>query len=484
MNGAKLCDRCGHSYNNHSDGFHGPCRTCLTCDHFVESLDSRYRVRFRHMLKWTRNWLKLDHRHSMKRLKELYKSLRYEIGYFGYCPCKKAIILVDNSSTEVARVSDGLVCARCGRCRSCCSCKVCTECHKTRRRDEYCKSCKLCIASNNCCKCIQCSLCDKKCGGDQCYNCGHCNACCISKKCECLCFIGTRVPRVSQKPVFHTPAINQHKVNPMKRFLSAEIEVASIGARGVGSTLYDLVKKWGGSIVRDGSLPESGFEVNTSPAGGDVFINQVQEICDKINALKPLVDYTCGLHIHIDARDFSYYDIRRLVKVYAAIEMGLFDMVPEERQHSKYCRPCGVKYASAIAAGRLPYSKVKSDVISSVYKKKSSQVVKYSKYNNARYSALNLHSWFYRGTIESRIFDGTTNPTIISNFGILWSFIMEYALHTADEEVIRDMVGNPLQCLRKVVKDDKKMLDFIMNRVVDFGALESKNEVRGLTWPL
>lgn len=53
-------------------------------------------------------------------------------------------------------------------------------------------------------------------------------------------------------------------------------------------------------------------------------------------------------HVHIDARDFNHWDMRRLVMVYAKIEDALFAMVPEARRESRYCSPCGEAYLASI----------------------------------------------------------------------------------------------------------------------------------------
>src|SRR6185369_17750971 len=147
--------------------------------------------------------------------------------------------------------------------------------------------------------------------------------------------------------------------------------------------------------------------------------------------------------------DMKYYEIRRFVRVYAAIEDALFSMVSPERikgvmdndgKLHQYCQPCGKKYIAAIEEGRLPYDKIKSDVITSVYAGPSTQNLRHKKRGDGipRYNALNLHSWFYRGTIEARMFDGTLDADSIIKWGILWAMIGDYVVGSTDEQVAKD----------------------------------------------
>lgn len=286
------------------------------------------------------------------------------------------------------------------------------------------------------------------------------------------------------EPEFYKPTLKQHTINPTSRFIATEIEVA--GIRGFGKPIYEIVRKWKGGTVGDGSLPECGFEINSAPAGGDLYVNQVNEICAEIKKQDGFIDKNCGLHIHIDARDMNYYEIRRLVRVYATIEDALFTMVPADRidgviapdgKLHQYCRPCGKSYLASIEQGKLPYEKVKADVISSVYEGTSTKDYRHRKRHTSRYNALNLHSWFYRGTIECRMFNGCIEPEPIISWGILWALIIDYAAKNSDEKIAEEMKGSSIECLLKLIGDNKRISDFIRSRVAFYSA-QKKIEVK------
>lgn len=245
--------------------------------------------------------------------------------------------------------------------------------------------------------------------------------------------------------------------------------------------IFNVVKKWQGAIVDDGSLPQSGCEINTAPANGDKFVQQMTELGAALKAQGAKVNNQCGLHVHVDARDFTYYDLRRLLLAYTKIENALFSIVAPERIHSRYCRPCATGYAKNL--NRPEQNKdSKKRIISNIYGADlaNGQIsadfmhnLRNHKYNNARYSALNIHSWYFRGTIECRMHQGSKNPKHIINWGILWAGILDYAMKTP-ESVIKQLPTGLESLIQMAPNNEVK--DWIVERSVKFKKItEARN---------
>lgn len=468
------CWRCGCGFNDHRGALDGrtSCRNCgVSCSEFM-TMEQGQRLEFFKSYKWYRGWVKHNKFRKISRIRFIMESLGNDKRYKSNCvKCNVPTITNGAYSAAFAKKSDGLACKECRRCSSCCDCKVCKKCNVNSPLETMCKLCNKCN-KKWCCLCKVCYGCKIECGDDYCRNCERCNDCCLINK-DCLDI--NRVPFYTSNnrpPHFcKAPTLKEHIYNPTSRYIAAEIEVAKI--RGHGRPIYNKVKEWGGAIVYDGTLPENGFEINTAPASGDVFVNQINDICKELKNQNAGINESCGLHIHIDARDLNYYDIRRLVRVYAAIENILFGMVPSDRHKSKYCQPCGERYLSAIEEGRLPYDKVKTDVIKSIYANDgSTKGMKHKKRQAAHYYALNLHSWFHRGTIECRMFNGTIDPVIINNWAIMWARIVDYAAKTDDDVIAKTMALKNFSCLAKILEKDSKIIEFVSNRIIRYGSRE------------
>ncbi len=353
-------------------------------------------------------------------------------------------------------------CERCARCPAHCGCATCTSCSSRVDSDAYCGDCEQC---HSCCECIHCARC-----GDACEStCGDCDRC--SDCCECS---EDRGVELTENPLtFHTPDRTQRKRNPSARHLSVEIEVAGLTHKDQGYRIDHVVDDWSASVVEDGSLPDEGFEINTAPAGGDLFVEQIQDFDAAFKHAGTKITNACGLHVHIDARDFSYYDIRRLVRVYARIEYALFDMVPGRRRTGTYSKPCGRIYLDAIegAAGLVPrgHKMLKKSVFETLYPGNSERSycsARRRKYESARYYALNLHSWLLRGTVECRLFNGTALADKIIPWGRMWAMILDWvATHTdTDAEALLARHTNPRAVLAELVGWDREIMRFASAR--------------------
>lgn len=258
-------------------------------------------------------------------------------------------------------------------------------------------------------------------------------------------------PRMFSYPlVFHRgrPA----RALPSSRFAAVEIEVqgcSSAAHRGDGS-LGDLAsKKWSFSVVRDGSLGSYGFEINTAPASGTAFIEQVNDICRVLNDNAARVDRACGLHIHLDGRGLTPVEVLRFTRVSNAIRDAVTMVLPPSRHAggNSYCIPYPSGFERTLSMWPLgdTYDSRFVNLAKAVYGsgdehardsiRTMPDVAPYSsqKYASNRYWWINLHSWFHRGTIEVRSHSGTTSPRKIVMWAAFWCALVDRVCRMTDE---------------------------------------------------
>lgn len=408
-------------------------------------------------------------------------------------PCKCARCI------EV-RAKNHLYCIHCDKsgplsdfCPTCHACPACTrehhlDCQHCGRRVctyDFCYNCLNCKKHD---QCIDCSRCHKKArvgfGGLGCKKCKICSRCGLCKcqiesiyrktqlarkeyerrasVADIILMDGTAVNRA--RVPFHQSSKLEFKKNPLKRFLSVEIEVAGLDPKRNANPLTlnlttleinEAVCKWRGRLVEDVSLPSTGFEINTAPANGDKFIHQIDEICAALQKFGATTENKtdqrkriacCGLHVHVDARDFGYMDLKKFLMIYEMIEDDLYRMLPGYRRASHFCQRCGKKYGMMVRANKpIPPDKkkkspdpLKASLITAVYGNKAKVPDRSGKRvctQECRYSAVNLHQYWYRGTIEFRHFYGTVDPKLIKSWAILVGGILEYAIVTSDRQL-------------------------------------------------
>lgn len=136
-------------------------------------------------------------------------------------------------------------------------------------------------------------------------------------------------------------------------------------------------------------------------------VTDVLNTCAKVNS-------SCGLHIHhgINAME----DLRRLVKAWFRLEEALFQIVPESRKNNRYCQRWAAWYHAPVIT--------------------DDETVRdwHNRHIAERYSALNLESYWIRGTVEFRFHSGTIDYDKIVNWTVATQALVDLSLQGGLEE--------------------------------------------------
>lgn len=352
------------------------------------------------------------------------------------------------------KVDNGSLCSRCGHCsdNGCCECVFCEHPRCGQSFESVCSDCNMC---GNHCECIHCSSCGHT-VESTCSNCDNCNNCCECGYCEgceentashicgecnrcpdcCECEHG---PRQAQRFTIKKP-INAkgYKENASKRPISIELELCSVSNP---DSLVSWAKKNGAGLVEDGSLADSGVEINTNPASGDYFVQDARSLATVLKNCGAQVDHRCGLHVHVDASDYSQYDIRRLVLLWSIVERSMFDLAGKNRIDNRYCKPCAATYANVYALGPQEWRKQLATCLYSEANK-NTKGQKQEKYADARYYALNIHSYFFRKTFEFRLHEARTDAHVLENWPLLCGRLVDVSMRTPERELLGMVKGS------------------------------------------
>lgn len=412
--------------------------------------------------------------------------------------------------------TDDSTCGRCNRCEECCRCGCCASCEELTDSDDICSHCDCCLEQSRCCECETCEGCgqtrsrDEICGA--CEFCDDCGCDCEERPepvpvtanpatmgrdtfgnegelpfdtdggavegCACPSCNGDRSrhrayiraggvpppPRPEPEPNsrgyrcginFRKRHIRFHDgpataVVPHTRFAAVEIEI--IGA--TDSTAVNAVcEKWAHSVVGDGSLPDTGYELTTSPASGQKLHELVAETSEALRSAGARVDKRCGLHVHADSRDLDNRALWRLVRIYQKVEPALYAVVTADRFQSSYCQPCGWRWqermksldpndsdwlARSLSGMTSKYAYKQADI--DRWKRDS----KRDKGVGRLYDGLNLASHTHRGSVECRIHHGTVDSDKILPWAVLWAGLVQRAKEMTDE-LVNALPGEPIR---------------------------------------
>jgi hypothetical protein len=371
-----------------------------------------------------------------------------------------------NCSTTYEHDSGVVECEKCHTCRGggecCCECSYCESCNTlTEDWCSFCETCEMCCdhivcrcgtnynsehssicencerVDDCCCECSYCESCDSR-THNWCGDCETCNECC---GCNGTCKeIGYR-----QHPVqFWNAERDQFQRNKLKRYISAEIEVDQAQRGSDFNTLKAALDKWQDSVVEDGSLHEwPAFEINTQPTNGDLYLKHIDDLCDGLRLIGADTTKACGLHVHVDSRDITYYDLRKVAILYDRAEAALFQLCAPRRLNNNYSLICGYQFVAPYKEPKMwkrhiygsVYGQIHGQIILPKNGRKAVHHERRDKYGTQRYRALNLHSFFYRGTIEFRHHEGTVDAEEIKNWSLTVAHLIEAAATMTEPQV-------------------------------------------------
>lgn len=335
-------------------------------------------------------------------------------------------------SSDAAPTTDTVVVKACKRCRrnfqlaqinSCCG--YCTE---------YCG-----------CVCKKCGTCTPKKNKrfpptHFCAYCGQCRTICKCRKRKGY----LNVDKLS-RPRTH--------INKLNRMMGLELEIADWGSL---STEFHA-KNFTYNITRDGSVKPSGLELVVHPLAGDALLRGVFELGELFAKNNCLVNNTCGFHVHVNAQDMNWWSLRRMIYLYMAVEHDIYYhmITPERARNCHYYKPARETWEKVVAdvQGAVDTDVIKHRILKHLYPDHVNAMdgtpsgvekgrlwgsVKNSKYGvTSRYYGLNLHSYFYRGTVEFRMYQGTTALEDLVNWPLLCGWMVEKANNLTDNEVLK-----------------------------------------------
>jgi hypothetical protein len=205
--------------------------------------------------------------------------------------------------------------------------------------------------------------------------------------------------------------------NKFARAVGLEIEACNPHYDELERDLYannfEIKNNW--RIVHDGSISPSGEDdvgrefVTRGGLSGDELYMSINNMTSILTREDWYVNKSCGLHVHIDARDLRARQLAYILAVAKLCEPVIYKMMPPSRSNTRWAK-------------RIPMSTEQilrihdeEDFIDAWYRSHGTNP-SMEKYNDSRYCGVNMHSRVIHGSIEFRHHSGTLNPEKIINW--------------------------------------------------------------------
>lgn len=174
------------------------------------------------------------------------------------------------------------------------------------------------------------------------------------------------------------------------------------------------------TIKNDGSVSSGGEMV--SPILDLDNPEHREQVTKAVMALRDSGAVTCpeaGIHVHIDGTTLTPEQVAAVARCFAKFEDCIYRVASSgwttvRRGANSYARPMPDSVVKALAK-----AKTADQIGMAYYGEADASRVSYrarNHHDSARYYGLNLHSWFYRKTIEFRVFNSSLNPERIQGY--------------------------------------------------------------------
>lgn len=162
------------------------------------------------------------------------------------------------------------------------------------------------------------------------------------------------------------------------------------------------------TVERDSSVQPDGGErcEFVTPKCNYADIPTVQECIRALRRAGAKVNTSCGMHIHVDAANHTAKSLKNLLFTFRAKEDLIFKAVgTQSNRLAQWCKPIDDTLVDRVKKIKKLDGNTLKETWYSTYAQ--SWEIQDAHYNSSRYHALNLHSVYFRGTVEFRLFEAT-----------------------------------------------------------------------------
>lgn len=236
-------------------------------------------------------------------------------------------------------------------------------------------------------------------------------------------------------------------------------------------------------IKEDGSVNRmggEGLELATPP----LTQKDIPLLCKIVRALGEhgaAVDSSCGIHVHVDGDEFRQLStLKNLVRLFATHERTIYAMFNVHGSRSaNFCIRLNKSRQAFLQS--LKAVKTKRDLMREWYDGKLEDA-DFDRHWT-RYHGLNLHSYWFRGTVEFRLFNSTLDPVRVWDYILFTLALVRYAQRAERTQLRKSAYptsAGAKKLLAKLNLDKHyRFLELVETNLRDWDALLRKAKANG-----
>ena len=183
---------------------------------------------------------------------------------------------------------------------------------------------------------------------------------------------------------------------------------------------HDTRTHW--KIITDSSC---GLEAVSPPLEGEYGLEQIKKVCAALESAGAKVNKDCGVHVHLEALDFTLENFKSLFKYWVKFEDVFDSLMPASRRlkNNQYCQ----SNLKVSANDAHTHAQACQEIFNAIDAMQSIDDLK--GIYPSRYYKLNPHSYWRYGTIEVRHHSGSIDGEKITHWIRLLDNLFTRAKH-------------------------------------------------------
>lgn len=195
------------------------------------------------------------------------------------------------------------------------------------------------------------------------------------------------------------------------RYFGTNVDYRAFDGYDTSYALDRQGRKW--KCSRDGSLSGGTACELVTPILSYSDLDDLQEIIRLLRHAGAKANSSCGIHVHVDGANHDAYSLTRLLNLMLKRQDLIYDALAiSDSRAANWC----CKTQNPIVRAFRNADKTKSSVERVWYSSANDYRgytynggIDHQHYNGTRYHGLNLHAYFTKGTVEFRLFNGSTH---------------------------------------------------------------------------
>lgn len=161
-------------------------------------------------------------------------------------------------------------------------------------------------------------------------------------------------------------------------------------------------------------------------------LEDIQQIVRKLREAGAIVNSSCGIHVHVDGANHTPDSLTRLINFAVGRQDLFYEALEIGARGDRWCKKINAKLLDAMKHDTVRTKESMERIWYSTVNDGYSFGINHEHYNSTRYHGINLHAFFTKGTVEFRLFNGTTHAGKIKAYVQFCLAMSAWAINAKD----------------------------------------------------